>query len=382
MSEQSTAVDHEANPPPGDHEAGLAIKARMVNRTTLVLLTLIILLFIWYVVADRLTPYTTSARTQAYVVAVVPDVSGYIQQIPIKKNQLAAPGETLIQLDTQHFEIAVRGAEAALAVAGQEVGASTAAVATATAKLTEERVRLDEAQKQAARLFVLEEKGIVPRAQGDQARSAVATARAKVTAAEAELVRAKEALGAVGESNPRVRLALAKLEQARLNLSHTTIKAPSKGIVGGLKVDEGAYAQAGQALMTFIAIDDIWIEAFMTENNLGRVKSGDPVEIAFDAFPGRIFRGVVKNTAWGMSTGKKADLGDLPTAQKVGGWLREPQRFSVIIEATDYTFSDTGDHGLRHNSQVDVIIYTGDHFFWNGLGKLWIRLLSLLSYAY
>ena len=373
MSEPSTTADQEASP---------AKAARSVNRTTLMLLLLIILLLVWYLVADRLTPYTTSARTQAYVVAVVPDVSGYIKHIPIKKNQLAEPGQTLIQLDTRHFELAVEGAEAALAVAGQEVGASTAAVATATANLTEAQVRLDEAQKQSARLFVLEEKGIVPRAQGDQARSAVASARAKVTAARAERVRAKESLGEEGQSNPKVRLALAKLEQARLNLSHTTIKAPSKGIVGGLKVDEGAYAQAGQPLMTFIAIDDIWVEAFMTENNLGRVKAGDPVELAFDAFPGRIFRGVVKNTAWGVSTGKKTDLGDLPTAQQSGGWLREAQRFSVIIEATGYTFSDTGDHGLRHNSQADVIIYTGDHVFWNALGKLWIRLLSLFSYAY
>jgi hypothetical protein len=51
-----------------------------------------------------------------------------------------------------------------------------------------------------------------------------------------------------------------------------------------------------------------------------------------------------------------------------------------VIKPTDYTFSDAG--LLRLNSQVDVIVYTGDHPFWNALGRLWIRFMSWLSYAY
>jgi len=52
------------------------------------------------------------------------------------------------------------------------------------------------------------------------------------------------------------------------------------------------------------------------------------------------------------------------------------------IVATDYQPSNERVAGLRHNSQVDVIIYTGDGWFWNSLGKLWIRLMTLMSYAY
>ena len=53
----------------------------------------------------------------------------------------------------------------------------------------------------------------------------------------------------------------------------------------------------------------------------------------------------------------------------------------MIIETTNYTYSDVT-QGLRLNSQVDVTIYTGDHFFWNALGKLWIRIASWFSYVY
>jgi len=267
-------------------------------------------------------------------------------------------------------------------VAGQDVGAGTAGIAAATADLTEAQVALDEARLQAQRVFVLEEKGVMSRAQGDQARSIVATEEAQLKGAEAELERQKEALGPEGENNPRVQYALAQLEQARLDLANTVIHANTPGYIGSLYIDEGAFANAGQPVMTFISLNDFWIEAYMTENNLGRVKPGDKVEVAFDAFPGKIFHGKVKKTAPGVSTGKKTDLGELSTAKKSGSWLRSSQRLFVIIETTDYDVSTERVSGLRHNSQVDVIIYTGDGWFWNSLGKLWIRLMTLMSYAY
>ncbi len=370
----------------GGQAASSSDGQRGVRLTTLILLIIIALLLIWFLVSDRLTPYTSSARLQAFVVAVVPDVSGFITAVPVKKNQLAEPGDTLLQIETGRFEIAIDAAEAALELAGQDVGADTASVATATAKLTAARVALENAQVQGKRVLTLVQKGVFAKARGDDAKGIIATAQAGVTAAEAELERAKQQLGSGDADNPRVRRALAELEQAQLNLARTTIKAPSRGYIGGLKIDEGAYANAGQPAMTFISVDDIWIEAFMTENNLGRIELGDKVELAFDAFPGQIFEGKVKSVAVGVSTGKVTNLGDLPTVEKTRGWLRDPQRFPVVIETTNYNHDVVtvlaGGRGLRLNSQVDVIVYTGDHFFWNTLGKFWIRLVSWFSYAY
>ena len=356
-------------------------EAKKTYRATKIMLVIIALIFIWYLVADRLTPYTASARTQAFVIQVVPDVSGYIQEIPVSKYTLAQTGDTLLQIEPQRFELAVRSAEAALEVAGQEVGAGTAGIANATARVTQAQVALDEARTQAQRIFTLEERGVMSRAQGDEARSIVASSEAELEAAQAELRRQQEALGVEGEENPRIRFAQAQLEEARLNLARTTIRAHTPGYIGSLYLDEGAFATAGQPVMTFISLQDFWIEAWMTENNLGRVQPGNKVEISFDALPGKIFHGKVKKTAPGVSTGKKTDLGELSVAQKSGGWLRSAQKFAVVIETTDYESSlDT--IRLRHNSQADVIIYTGDGWFWNSLAKAWIRLMSLLSYAY
>jgi multidrug resistance efflux pump len=316
------------------------------------------------------------------VIPIVPDVSGYIQDIPIRKYQLANAGDQLLQIETRRFELALRQAEASLEVAGQDVGAGTEAVGKATAQLSQARVELDVARTQASRLLILEEKGIVPSAQGDEARAVVASRQAKVSAAEAELNRAKKSLGTEGAKNPRVRLALARLEEAQLDLARTTVGAPGKGYVGSLYLDEGAFAQAGKPVMTFISLDEYWVEAYLTENNLGRVEVGNSVDISFDVFPGRIFEGKITKIAPGVSTGKKTDLGELSVADKTSGWLRSPQRFSVIIQPTGSEALTEAEPDLRLNSQADVIIYTGEHWFWNSLAWLWIRFVGLLSYAY
>ena len=360
MTEKTTDTNDQAN----------IASHKKTYRATKVILVVIALIFVWYVVSDRLTPFTTSARLQAFVIPIVPDVSGYIQDIPIAKYELAKAGQTLLQIEPQRFELAVQSAEAALAVAGQEVGAGTQGIASAAAQVTQAQVVLTEARNQAQRYITLEERGVVSRAE------------AQLETAKAELEKAKEALGAEGENNPRVRFALAQLREAQLNLARTTVKAHTRGFVGSLYIDEGAFAKAGEPVLTFISLDDLWIEAYMTENNLGRVRPGNKVDLVFDAFPGKIFHGKVKKTAPGVSTGKATDLGSLSTAEKSKGWLRSPQRFSVIIETTDYEHDPEAVSGLRHNSQVDVMVYTGDGFFWNSVAWMWIRLVSILSYAY
>jgi multidrug resistance efflux pump len=352
------------------------------HRTTRLFLIILAVLLVWYVFADRITPYTSAARVQGYVIPIIPDVSGYIVDIPVKKYYHAEAGTKLLQIETRRFELALRQAEAALEVAGQEVGGGTEAVATATAQLTQARVELDEARTQAARLYTLEQKGIVPRAQGDQARTVVATREAKLAAAEAELSRVKKTLGKEGQQNPRIQLALARLEEAQLNLARTTIVAPGQGKIGSMYLDEGAFASAGQPVMTFISLDEYWIDAYLSENNLGRIDVGDKVDIAFDVFPGRIFAGKVAKIAPGVGSGKSTNLGAISAADTTSGWLRSPQRFSVIIEPIRSEELIAAEPDLRLNSQADVVVYTGNNWIWNPLAWVWIRFVSLLSFLY
>jgi multidrug resistance efflux pump len=197
-----------------------------VRRWTLIVLALCVLLFGWTLIADRLTPYTSDASVRTFVVRIVPEVSGKVIEVAVHNNQIVWAGDLLYRIDATPFRIAIERAEAKLAAAGQAVGASTAGVNAAPAQLVEEIAQRANIREQAGRVFELVRTGVYPAARADQARSQLDEAEAQVQQAEASLEQARQALGPQGADNPQIREALAALEQARLDLTRTTLLAP------------------------------------------------------------------------------------------------------------------------------------------------------------
>ncbi|MGI9484070.1 MAG: HlyD family secretion protein [Hyphomicrobiales bacterium] len=354
-----------------------------MRKFSITVISICLILFFWYLVADRLTPYTANARVKAYVVPIVPQVSGYVVEVKAKNNELMKPGDVLFQIDKKPYQLAIDDAKAALDLAAQDVGASSASVETAQARLAKAQTELSNVEVQAARIFQLEKQKLVPIAQADDARAKLAATKAQVDEAQAELEKAKEQLGSDDEKNPRIRAAVADLGNAELNFQRSTIYAPSLGVVTDLKVDMGSYAKKGTALMTYISVTDVWIEAYFTENNLGNIKEGDEVSLVFDVQPGRRYKGKIASLTVGASIGRESRAGDLPSVETKRGWLRDPQRFPVIIALTDYDPETTGEKiGLRVNGQVDAMVFTGDNGFMNSLGRAWMWFVSWLSFAY
>jgi multidrug resistance efflux pump len=129
-----------------------------VRRWTLVVLGLIVVLFLYSLIADRLTPYTSQATVQAFVVRMAPEVAGRVISVDLTDNQRVQAGETLFRIDPQPYEIALKQAEARLASVGQTIGASTAAVTSAQERLIEAEAKRDNVREQANRVLQLVEK--------------------------------------------------------------------------------------------------------------------------------------------------------------------------------------------------------------------------------
>ena len=142
-------------------------RADPLRRWTLAIVVLCVLLFGWTLIADRLTPYTSDASVRAFVVRMVPEVSGKVIEIAVRDNQIVRSGDLLYRIDPTPFRIAVERAEASLAAAGQAVGASTAAVDAAQVRLVEETAQRTNVREQAARIFELVRVGVYPAAKGD-----------------------------------------------------------------------------------------------------------------------------------------------------------------------------------------------------------------------
>ena len=280
-----------------------------VRRWTLIILAVIVVLFLYSIIADRMTPYTSQAVVQAYVVRVAPEVSGRVLEVGVTDNQKVKAGELLFRIDPEPYQIALREAEAKVASVGQTIGANTAAVTSAQERLIETRAKRDNVVEQAKRILELVEKGVYAKARADRANAEIEAAEASVREAEAELEKAKEQLGPQGADNPELRAALAAMEKAKLDLVRTTVVAPSDGVVTNLQLTLGQFTGVGQSVLTFIDARDVWFSANFRENSLEAIKSDAPAEIVLDVFPGRVFDGKVESVGWGVAQGA-IDPGD------------------------------------------------------------------------
>ena len=156
--------------------------------------------------------------------------------------------------------------------------------------------------------------------------------------------------------------------------------APARGLVTDLRTDVGRFAQVGAPAMILIVIHDLWINADMTENNLGNVNPGDEVAIVLDVMPGEVLKGRIRSVGRGVGSGEQAQPGTLPTIENSRDWLRQAQRFPVAVEFDPSELERL--RGVRLGGQADVLVYTGDHVLMNWLAGVFIRLMSYLSYLY
>jgi len=349
-----------------------------VRRWTLIVLAVIIGLFLYSIVADRMTPYTSQSTVQAFIVRMAPEVAGRVLEVPVVAIQRVNAGETLFRIDPQPYEIALKQAEARLASVGQTIGASTAAVTSAQERLIEAEASRDNIREQANRVLQLVEKGVYAKAREDRAVKEIEVAEANVREAASEVERARQELGPQGSDNPQIREALAAVEQAKLDLIRTTVVAPSDGVITNLQLTDGEFVAVGQAALTFIDTSDAWINANFRENSLENVKPGDPVELVLDTLPGRIFAAKVQSVGWGVSQGSIDPDTGLPKINESMGLVRNPQRFTVKIEPNR---QDYAPGSVRYGSQANVIVYATDNAVVNTIGAFWIRLVAILTYV-
>ena len=348
-------------------------------------LLLIVLSLAWYLLADRYTPYTQQARVGAFVIPVAAEVAGRVIRVNVRNNQDVKAGDVLFELDPQPLQIAVDRAKADLESTRRQVGASTAGIASAQASLRAAQANELKTRQDNQRLEGLykQDPGTISVRLLEVSRANREQAVAQVAAARAEVQRAQEQEGGNTDTNAQLRSAASALAKAELDLANTRIGARSAGLITDLRTDVGQFAAVGSPVMTLIAIHDVWISADLTENNLGRVQPGTPVAIVLDALPGEVLDGRVRSVGYGVSVGQTPAPGTLPSIQNSRDWLRPAQRFPVIIEFTEAAKQRLVDNrAIRAGGQAEVMAFPTEGNPLNPLGRLFVGLMSWLSYAY
>ena len=334
---------------------------------------------------DHLTnPWTRDGQVRAEVIQLTPRVSGPIVNLPIRDNQFVKAGDVLFEIDPRTYEAGLAQARAQLDETGDSVAAlekqvevakASVQVAKAAIRQAQSTIKEADAQIEKNRAEFDRQKDLLPRRATsqkavDQARtayevslqqrrSAVAgleQARASVLQAEANLAEARANLGAIGESNSRVRAALASVRQAELNLEFTKVRAPVDGYVTNLNLRPGSQAVANQPALALIDVGSYWIYGFFRENRIADIRAGNRAIVTLMTYPDTPLEGRVESLGWGIaqrdgSTG--VDL--LPTISPTFEWIRLAQRVPVRIRLVDVPEGID----LRVGTTASVLVMTG-----------------------
>jgi len=231
---------------------------------------------------DNVVQNVTAAGTLEAVdtVEVSSQLSGQVAKLMADHNSRVRAGEPLAALDSATFEVLLKEAEAALAVALAQQEEAKAAIEGAQA-------HYDDALRELQIKAALSKNGSVSQRDAERAQM---TARA--LAAELSAAKAREQVRTAG-----VMAARASLERARLDLERSTIKSPIDGVVIRRSVELGQTLAASLQAPTLCTIardlSDMRVNAFVNEADIGAVRTGQRVFFGVDSYPGRAFEGRV-----------------------------------------------------------------------------------------
>ena len=333
-------------------------RARRLRRMALMLAVPLAVLLAagwWWLVGGRWAS-TDNAYVHQDIVQLSADVAGRITEVAAQENQHVQAGELLFRIDDRPYRIALQQDEAALAAARLKVEQYRAAYREALAERMAAAQNLDFRQRELDRQARLATGGYAAQARLDEVRNDVAAARQRVAAAEQGVARALAELGGdaaiATDDHPLVREAVARRDQARLDLEHTTVRAPADGVISqSERLLVGQYIMAGMPVVSLVETGSLWIEANFKETDLAHMRPGQPAEIAIDAFPDLDLAATVAS----IGAGTGAEFSVLPAQNATGNWVKVVQRVPVRLHLA----SPEAAARLRSGLSATVAVDTG-----------------------
>lgn len=292
----------------------------------------------WYWVVGGRWASTENAYVQQNKVLVAPEVEGRIAEVLVGQNQTVKPGDVLFRIDDASYRIALEKAEGAVALARLQVEELRTRLKDAELKAETARNTLAFQTVQFGRQEKLRQTGNATEAQFDTARHDLDLAHQAVAEAEQGVADALVALGGNADietdKHPSVLGALAAQNSARLDLDRTVVRTPTTGTVSQVtNLQVGQYIASGSPVMAIIDTTSTWVEANFKETDLAHMRSGQPAELTFDAYPDVTINGHVDS--FGGGTGAIFSL--LPAQNATGNWVKVVQRVPVRIALDEPT---------------------------------------------
>jgi membrane fusion protein (multidrug efflux system) len=347
---QPGVVDRDSADRSASPELEKSSSSRFGRRRNLVLVILLLLVAAAVAVPgwSYLSSYedTDDAQIDGHIILVSSRINGTIAHVYVIDTQTVRKGQLLADIAPADFAVAVEGARARLAQTKAQVESAKADYQTALSKVSQDEATRTKAEYDVPRLAILAAEGAARREDYQESLRVAKVARATV---DADRAGANAALKNIASREAAVEMAQADLDQASLNYGYTRITAPMSGVIGKKGVEPGQRVQPGESLLAVVPLDDVWVTANFKENQLRRMRPGQPVDIHVDAL-GRTFKGYLDGL--GSASGERFSL--LPPENATGNYVKVVQRIPVRI---DLDPGQNIDHRLVPGMSVEPTVW-------------------------
>ncbi|QDV69359.1 Inner membrane protein YibH [Rosistilla carotiformis] len=379
-------------------------------------------------------PVSHDGRFYSTVTQIVPQVRGKVLEVPVKTNAPLKTGDVLFRIDPKPYQLEVDRLEAMLAGMNAQVSQLDARLASAQAATEvarsnllvsesdydrQARISLDISQTQIdqtetrlslakenlkrsqelaesgaasqreldadqARVDALESELLQAKSAEQKAQETLASGSNRLKAARDELKRAEAqerearvALEAESDGvNPDVRQAMAELERKRWELEQTVVRAPTDGYVTQVTLRPGQMATpfSPMSAMLFIPDEKQMLVARYPQNAIAGIETGLDAELAFQAYPGRIFPAKVEYVFDIIPEGQFLGMGKLQGGADASVGDDIPVKF-VFGEDVEALNLPTGAH-------VSIAVYTHNFHALAIVRKIILRIKSWENYVF
>ena len=220
-----------------------------------------------------------------------------VQHLLVKEGDHVRKGQLLLQLDDADIRSQAARAQAQVKTAQADEfalrnGGTQEEILNVDAQLAKARSARDVAKRNLDALRRLQKQGAASEGEVRQAENTLRSAQADVTLAE-QKKRDRYSTPEIAKVEAQAAEARAAYNAAEDALSKSNVRAPFDGTVYSLPVKQGAFVQAGELMLQEADLSHVLVRAFVDEPDIGRLKTGQSVDVTWDALPGRSWSGTV-----------------------------------------------------------------------------------------
>jgi HlyD family secretion protein len=241
-----------------------------------------------------------SGNIEATEVDVGFKISGRIVERPFEEGAWVEKGRVLASLDNEDLKNRLEVARATLVSARARLdkllaGSRPEEIRQAEAALQQAQFDMDNKQLAYDRMKMLYGKQVIAKESYDNAETAYKVAQAALDRAREnyQLVREGPRKEDIDDARAQVEQARASLKLAETQLGYSVLYSPLSGVILVKSGEIGEVVNPGTPVLTIADIQKVWLKAYISETDLGKVKWGQEVIVTTDLHPKKEYKGTV-----------------------------------------------------------------------------------------